>query len=76
MKPRRHSKAGDYAWFGKNWPKTETWRLWRGYCETHEHALMDIETTGRTPGFDQITVIGCSDGKIEHAFVADRPLPG
>ena len=55
--------------------ENETWRLWQGYCETHEHALMDIETTGY-PGFDQITVIGCSDGKIEHAFVADRPLPG
>ena len=69
-------KAGDYAWFSKNWPKNETWRLWRGYCESNRVALMDIETTGRTPGFDQITVIGCSDGTEELAFVADRPLPG
>ena len=39
-----------------------------------EVALLDIETTGRTPGYDQITVIGLSDGTKERAFVAERPI--
>ncbi|TVR43497.1 MAG: hypothetical protein EA402_09575 [Planctomycetota bacterium] len=67
---------GDHLWFRNHWPEKETWRLWVGYCQPHEVALLDIETTGRTPGFDQITVIGVSDGSTERAFVADRPLPG
>lgn len=64
----------DHHWFRVHWPERETWRLWRGWCEPHEVALLDIETTGRTPGYDQITVIGLSDGTRERAFVADRPL--
>lgn len=67
---------GDVLWFRNHWPEKETWRLWRGYCSDEQVALLDIETTGRTPGFDQITVIGISDGQTERAFVADRPLPG
>ncbi len=63
----------DHHWFKQNWPARETWRLLKGYCDDKEIALMDIETTGRTPGYDQITVIGLSNGTEERAFVADRP---
>lgn len=66
----------DHHWFAQNWPSKESWRLYKGYCEQREIALVDIETTGRTPGYDQITVIGLSNGTNEYAFVADRPLPG
>ncbi|MFW5698277.1 MAG: ribonuclease H-like domain-containing protein [Planctomycetota bacterium] len=66
----------DAGWFRRNWPEKESWRLWRGWCQAHEVALVDIETTGRTPGYDQITVIGLSDGTTERAFIAERPLPG
>ncbi|MDA3961329.1 MAG: ribonuclease H-like domain-containing protein [Planctomycetota bacterium] len=66
---------GDHAWFKNHWPDQEYWRLWRGLCPQEQIALVDIETTGRTPGYDQITVIGLSDGAKELAFVADRPLP-
>jgi len=69
-------EAGDRAWFASHWPEKETWRLWHGWCKAEEIALLDIETTGRTPGYDQITVIGLSDGSRERAFIADRPLPG
>ncbi|TVR13158.1 MAG: hypothetical protein EA401_07450 [Planctomycetota bacterium] len=72
----RALQQGDHLWFSKHWPEKETWRLWRGYCSSEEVALVDIETTGRTPGFDQITVIGLSNGQQEWAYVADRPLPG
>ena len=66
----------DHNWFRQNWPVRESWRLLKGYCEESEIAFVDIETTGRTPGYDQITVIGLSDGVNERAFVADRPLAG
>jgi len=69
-------EGSDHAWFAGNWPEKESWRLWKGFCEPGEVALVDIETTGRTPGFDQITVIGCSNGSEEKVFVADVPLPG
>lgn len=68
--------AADVTWFRKNWPDKELWRLWEGFCAPEERALVDIETTGRTPGYDQITVIGLSDGTRERAFVADRPQEG
>ena len=38
-------------------------------------ALVDIETTGLTPGYDQITVIGLADSKGSRAFVAGKPPP-
>ena len=65
---------GDTQWFKQHWPEQQTWRLWKGYCDAKQQALVDIETTGRTPGFDQITVIGLSDGTNERAFVADRAI--
>ncbi|MFW5830321.1 MAG: ribonuclease H-like domain-containing protein [Planctomycetota bacterium] len=65
--------AHDLHWFRVNWPEKELWRLWEGYCAPTERALVDIETTGRTPGYDQITVIGLSDGTRERAFVAGQP---
>ncbi len=68
--------AGDLNWFRVHWPEKELWRLWRGFCTPKQRALVDIETTGRTPGFDQITVIGLSDGTHERAFVADQPQEG
>jgi hypothetical protein len=66
----------DLGWFKAHWPVKETWRLWRGFCTPERTGLLDIETTGRTIGFDQITVIGLSDGTQERAFVADRPQVG
>ena len=66
----------DATWFRQHWPVKESWRLWKGYCQPDQVALVDIETTGRTPGYDKITVIGLSDGKNERAFVADRPMAG
>ncbi len=66
----------EHAWFRANWPERELWRLWKGFCADSEVALVDIETTGLTPGYDQITVIGLSDGTVARAFVAGRPQPG
>lgn len=67
----------DRAWFRANFPADkDSWRLWRGYASAPERiALVDIETTGLTPGYDQITVIGLADRKGARAFVA-KPMPG
>ena len=62
MKHKSSKDSGNSLWFQQNWPDKETWRLWRGFCEPEQVGLCDIETTGRTPGYDQITVIGLSDG--------------
>ena len=70
----------DHAWFKANWPERELWRLWSGLCEGPRIALVDIETTGLTPGYDQITVIGladaCPTAQTSRVFVAGRPQPG
>ena len=66
----------DLAWFRTNWPDRELWRLWQGFSDLTRIALVDIETTGLTPGYDQITVIGLADGKQARVFVAGRPQTG
>jgi uncharacterized protein YprB with RNaseH-like and TPR domain len=67
--------ARDKAFF-RAWPERELWRLWKGLCAPERIALVDIETTGLTPGYDQITVIGLADSRQARAFVAGRPQPG
>lgn len=67
---------GDAAWFKANWPERETWRLWQGFAGLDKIALVDIETTGLTPGYDQITVIGLADGARSIAYVAGIPQTG
>lgn len=66
----------DTAWFKNHWPERELWRLWHGYSDLTRIALVDIETTGLTPGYDQITVIGLADGNAAKVFVAGRPMAG
>lgn len=67
---------GDHAWFKAAWPEREQWRLWKGWATLEQTAFVDIETTGLTPGYDQITVIGLADGARSIAYVAGRPQPG
>ncbi|MCS6971338.1 MAG: ribonuclease H-like domain-containing protein [Planctomycetota bacterium] len=62
----------DRAWFRLAFA-SHPWRLWRGYCAPERIALLDIETTGLTPGFDQVTVIGLADSRRARAFVAGQP---
>lgn len=65
----------DRAWFKTAFAEAP-WRLWRDYCPPARIALLDIETNGLTPGFDQITVIGLVDGERSRAFVAGTPQDG
>ncbi len=74
---KRALAARDLPWFRANWPEREQWRLWSGFCvHDRQVALVDIETTGLTPGYDQITVIGLVDSDRARVFVAGRPQPG
>ncbi len=66
-------EARDLAHFRASWPAAMLWRLWRGYVAPERIALVDIETTGLTPGYDQITVIGLADAAGARAFVSGRP---
>ncbi|MEK7415356.1 MAG: ribonuclease H-like domain-containing protein [Planctomycetota bacterium] len=66
----------DRAWFRTAFGTKESWRLWRAYVAPERVALVDIETTGLTPGYDQITVIGLADSRSARAFVAGKPMPG
>lgn len=66
----------DRNWFKSSFTPHEAWRLWRGYCASERIALVDIETTGLTPGYDQITVIGLVDRNRQRVFVAGKPMPG
>ncbi len=73
----RARAAGEGAWFKAAFPtERDAWRLWQGFCEPEQIALVDIETTGLTPGFDQITVIGLADSTGARVFVAGRPQAG
>ncbi len=76
VEAQRALAARDRAWFRTGFNAHEAWRLWRGYCAPERIALVDIETTGLTPGYDQITVIGLVDRTQQRVFVAGRPMPG
>jgi uncharacterized protein len=68
--------SGDVGWVREHWPVKESWRLWQGWATPEQTACVDIETTGLTAGYDQITVIGMAAGPRTRAFVAGRPQPG
>jgi uncharacterized protein len=52
--------AGDASFFRGRLPSRETWRL---YPEFADRALfLDIETTGLSPDYDEVTVIGALGG--------------
>ena len=73
---QRALESRDRGWFKQAFTTHESWRLWQGYCPAAKIALVDIETTGLTPGYDQITVIGLVDRNTSRVFVAGKPMPG
>jgi hypothetical protein len=60
-------KAGDASFFHNRLPSRETWRL---YPEFTDRALfLDIETTGLSPHYDQVTMIGALGGGEPALFI-------
>lgn len=62
----------DYSFFDRLFKSGEAWRL---YPELrNECVFLDIETTGLSPYFDEVTVIGMFDGKDYKVFVKGENL--
>ena len=62
----------DAAYFSDALPKNEMWRL---YAEFRDRAaFVDIETTGLSPDFSDITMVGVLDFQGYRAFVRDENL--
>lgn len=60
-------KAKDHKYFARFLPSSEHWRAYK--CFKNSCAFVDIETTGLTPAYDNITVVGIYDGKNARTYV-------
>jgi uncharacterized protein YprB with RNaseH-like and TPR domain/predicted nuclease with RNAse H fold/dephospho-CoA kinase len=69
---RRALTAGDTDFFASRLPKAEHYRIALAYPE--EALFLDIETTGLSLFYDEITVIGLSLGGEYRFHVAGQPL--
>ena len=62
----------DSSYFARIMPQRETWRM---YAEFRDNAaFLDIETTGLSPEFSIITLVGILDRDGYHSFVYDQNL--
>lgn len=67
-------KKKDVSFFAKNLPRRDWWRL---YPEFKDHvAFLDIETTGLSRYYDDVTLIGLFDGKEMNIYIQGQNLDG
>ena len=62
----------DAAYFARAIPGSERWRMYADF--RHNAAFLDIETTGLSPDYNIITLVGILDSEGYHAFVFDQNL--
>ncbi len=62
----------DIGFFGTRLKSSDQWRMYGEFAT--QAAFVDIETTGLSPEFDQITVVGLLAGGHFHAFVQGSNL--
>jgi uncharacterized protein YprB with RNaseH-like and TPR domain/predicted nuclease with RNAse H fold len=62
----------DFAFFNRLLKSGEAWRFYPELC--NECVFLDIETTGLSPYFDEVTVVGLFDGKDYKVFVKGENL--
>ncbi|HEY5958193.1 MAG TPA: ribonuclease H-like domain-containing protein, partial [Polyangiaceae bacterium] len=62
----------DVGYFAGRLKSVEQWRVYRDFC--NQAAFVDIETTGLSPDFDQITIVGLFAGGKFHVFVEGQNL--
>jgi uncharacterized protein YprB with RNaseH-like and TPR domain len=64
--------ARDGAYFGSCLPGRETWRLYADFRD--RAAFLDIETTGLSPEYSYVTMVGILDSQGYTAYVRDENL--
>lgn len=69
---QRALSRGDAAFFGRWLPSSELWRMYLDF--SHSCIFLDIETTGISHGWNDITVIGAYDGRETRVFVRGKNL--
>ena len=65
-------KSGDISFFAQNLPQNEHWRLYQDFKD--RILFLDVETTGLSHYYDDITLVGTFDGKESRIFVKDNNL--
>ena len=62
----------DARFFGRGLPPTGLWRMFDEFKSST--LFLDIETTGLSPLYHQLTVVGCYDGREYRPYIAGRDL--
>src|SRR5439155_12262550 len=65
-------RNNDISFFAENLPQNEHWRLYRDFRE--RTLFLDVETTGLSRYYDDITLVGTFDGRESRIFVKDNNL--
>ena len=65
-------RDGDSAYFAREIPSAHAWRMYADF--RRNAAFLDIETTGLSPEYSIITLVGILDRDGYRAFVHDRNL--
>lgn len=68
----RHLNKNDIYFFANTLPSSETWRLYPEFKD--KVAFLDIETTGLSFYYNEITLIGIFDGKKIKTFIEGKNL--
>lgn len=63
---------GNAAFFDRWLPRSELWRMYPDF--SHSCIFLDIETTGISHGWNDITVVGTYDGRETRVFVKGKNL--
>ena len=69
---RDRLSAGDAAYFDRQFPSGERWRMYENFRE--DACFLDIETTGLSKHRDRVTVVGLYRGGDTRTLVRDRNL--
>jgi hypothetical protein len=69
-----HLQKRNIHFFADTLPKSEMWRVYPEFKD--RVAFLDIETTGLSPYYNDITLIGIFDGKDAKTYIAGKNLDG
>ena len=62
----------DATYFSRTIPRSDSWRMYADF--RHNAAFLDIETTGLSPEYSIITLVGILDRDGYHSYVYDQNL--